>query len=226
MLTPLNRCQGPRCTQTGGIAILTVFALLVLATVVSFGLSKNALRELAVTGTVWQAAKASEAAEAGTDWFMLWSNKDNWANATGQKRDVFVQALQQLNATNTWRDSTYLYQGFDTGAAGSGRWDRAVQVVSAETDTDSDMVFVNAGTGFKQSTTVKQSFDLLFRYLGQPMEATVSSASGNPSGGTTAKKGTSLNLYQLQSTGKASVDTGGSYVRYQARREVYATVAP
>jgi len=203
---------------------LTVFGLLVLATVLAFGLSKNALRELAVTGTVWQAAKASEAAEAGTDWFMLWSNKDNWANATGNKRDTLVQALQQLNATDTWRTSTYLLDQSITSTA--DRWDRAVQVTSSETDTDSDMVFANSGTGYKQSTQVKQSFDLMFRYLGHPLESTVSSTAGNPSGGTTAAKGTSLNLYQLQSTGKASVDTGGSYMRYQARREVYSTVAP
>lgn len=214
-----------RQRQKGGIAILTVFGLLVLATVVGFGLSKNALRELSTTGTVWQAAKASEAAEAGTDWFMLWSNKDNWGPAAGSnKRDVLVQAIQQLNAADSWRTSTYLYD--QTITTTSERWDRAIKVASSETDTNSDMVFANSGTGYKQTTPVTQSFDLVVRYLGQPLDNTVSSTSGNPSGGTTAKKGTSLNLYQVQSTGKASVDIGGSYMRYQARREVYSTVAP
>jgi len=220
MRTPV----GFQHAQRGGIAILTVFGLLVLATVLSFGLSKNALRELVVTGTVWQAAKASEASEAGIDWYLLWSNRDNWGSATGQKRDVLVQAYQQLNAGNTWRQSTYLID--QSIADTTQRWDRAVQVTSAESDSNSDMVFANSGTGYKQSTSVMQSFDLMVRYLGQPLDSTVSSTFGNPSGGTTPKKGVSLNMYQIQSLGKASIPTGSSYMRYQARREVYTTVAP
>lgn len=211
-------------SERGGIAILTVFGLLVLATVVAFGLSKTALREMAVTGTVWQAAKASEAAEAGSDWFLIWANKTNWPNATSRQRDTLVQALQQLNTLGTWRASTYLVDQSLTDI--SQRWDRAVQVTSAESDPDSDMVFPNSGIGYKQATAVKQSFDVMFRYLGEPMTSNVSSSFGNPSGGTASKKGTALNVYQVQTTGKASVDTGGSFMRYQARREVYVTVAP
>jgi Tfp pilus assembly protein PilX len=218
----------PRNREQGGIAILTVLMLLVLATVVAFAMGRVTIRELAVSGTTWQGAKASEAAEAGLDWFILWSNPDNQNLAAERHRQNLVEALTRLNAQSTWSDpsiNTYL---LDSGKT----WDRAVRIPSSETDTDSDMVFANSGTGFRQSSattgnSVVQSFELTLRYLGTPLINTVSSGTGSTTGVGSGKTGRQLNLYQLQSTGRASVPIGGSdYMRFLAHREMFVTVVP
>lgn len=211
-----------RRSEQGGVTILTTLGLLVLLTVMVFSLGKSSLRELAVTGTVWQAAKASEAAEAGLDWFILWSNTNNFASATSSDRDTLVSALKALNAGTTWSDPTinsHLLNSANT-------WDRADSLISTPSATTSDMVFANTGAGNLQGGSVVQSFDLMFRFLGTPLVNTVSSGLGNPAGlgpGT----GRQTVLYQLQSTGKASIPIGGtSYMNYRATREMYLTLVP
>ncbi len=213
-------------TQQGGITILTTLGLLVLLTVMVMTLSKNSIRELSISGTVWQATKASEAAEAGLDWFILWTNKDNASGATSQDRDRLLAAFQQLNTSGTWQSSSYLLNSSNT-------WDRAFAVRSTEKSTASDMVFSNAGTDFKQALTgnvTLQSFDVMCRYLGDPAVGTVSGAAGglgHTAGNTTGRTGRSMNLYQVQSQGKASVPTGSSsYIRYTTIREMYLGVTP
>lgn len=223
-----DRVSSFRRTQQGGVTILTVLGLLVLLTVLSFSLGKNSLRELTTTGTVWQAAKASEAAEAGLDWFLLWVNKDNWASATAssQERNQLVAAFQELNATGSWQTSGYLMNA-------ANPWDRAVILRSTEQSTDSDMVFSNTGTDFLQASTgnvTLQSFDVMFRYLGDAGGASISGStggSGNTAGQTTGRTGRNMNLYQVASRGKASVPTGSSaYIRYTTWREMYISLAP
>lgn len=224
-MNPFRRSPLRRSEQ-GGITILTALGLLVLLTVMVFSLGQNSIRELTITGTVWQAAKASEASEAGLDWFVLWTNKDNWANATSQDRDRLVAAFQQLNTTGTWQTSPYLLDSTKT-------WDRAAIVQSTEKSTASDMVFSNTGADYLQASTgntTLQSFDIVFRYLGDPTVGAVSGAAGglgNTAGHTTGRTGRTSNLYQVQSRGKASVPTGSSsYVRYMTNRELYLTATP
>lgn len=219
-----------RRSQQGGITILTTLGLLVLLTVLVFSLGKSSIRELTVTGTVWQATKASEAAEAGLDWFLLWSNKDNLASATSRDRDRLVAAFQQLNTTGSWQTSSYL---MNPRTPASDTWDRAAIIRSTEQSADSDMVLSNAGAQFLQASTgnaTVQSFDIIFRYLGSPMVGAVSGAaggSGNTAGQTTGRTGRTYNLYQVQSRGKASVPTGStSYIRYMTTRELYLTATP
>lgn len=209
--------------EQGGVTILTVLGLLVLATVLGFGLARGTIRELAITGNVWQGAKASEASEAGLDWFLIWTNKQNWTAATSNKRDVLVTALQNLNLDGSWQSNPYIYD--DSISDPAQRWDRAAKVTSTETDT-SDMVFANTGTDFKQATTIQQSFDIMFRYLGDPGVPSMSSGTGRPAGTATPRTGRDFNLYQVQSTGKASIDTGSGFMRYLARREMFVTAAP
>lgn len=224
----MNACRrSPLCrSEQGGITILTVLGLLVLLTVLVLSLGKNSLRELAVTGTVWQAAKASEASEAGLDWFMLWTNKENLGSATSRDRQRLVAAFQELNTTGTWQTSTYLLNSANT-------WDRAAIIRSTEQSAASDMVLSNTGADYLQAATgnvTVQSFDIMFRYLGDPSVGIVSGAaggSGNTAGRTTGRTGRTSNLYQVQSRGKASVPTGGSsYIRYMTNREMYMAVAP
>ncbi|BDU68900.1 hypothetical protein GETHOR_10010 [Geothrix oryzae] len=211
-----------RHAEQGGITILTTLGLLVLLTVLVFSLGKSSLRELTVTGTVWQAAKASEAAEAGLDWFILWTNPTNAGSATTAGRETLVTAFNALNAGTTWSDPTinpYLLNS-------AKPWDRAASLTSTPSTTGSDMVFANTGTGYLQSgSEVKQSFDLMFRFLGTPLVNTVSSGGGNPAGQGSGTGRQSV-LFQLQSTGKASIPTGGTYMNYRATREMYLTLIP
>ena len=211
-----------RRSEQGGITILTTLGLLVLLTVMVFSLGKSSLRELTTTGTVWQSAKASEAAEAGLDWFILWSIPNNAASATGYSRDTLVSAIQALNTGTTWSDPTINPHLLNP----ANPWDRADSITSTPSATGSDMVFANSGTGALQGGSVVQSFDLMFRYLGVPLINTVSSGLGNPSGPGTGT-GRQAVLYQLQSTGKASIPTGSNaYMTYRATREMYLTVIP
>jgi|GEM_PF-461794 len=224
-MTP-TRAFHLRRSEQGGVTILTVLGLLVLLSVLSFNLGKNSLRELTSTGTVWQATKASEAAEAGLDWFLLWTNKDNWSNATSQGRNTLVTAFQQMNTTGSWQSMTNISTTYPN--------DRNVLIRSTELDANSDMVLSNTdATYYLQAATgnvTVQSFDIGFRYLGDPGVAIISGAaggSGNTAGNTTGRTGQNVNLYQVVSRGKASVPVGGTtYVRYTTLREMYMTATP
>ena len=225
-MTP-TRAFPLRRSEQGGVTILTVLGLLVLLTVLSFNLGKNSLRELTSTGTVWQATKAAEAAEAGLDWFLLWTNKENWGSATGRDRDTLVTAFQQLNTTGSWQTATNLSASFTPG-------DRNILIRSTELTPTSDMVLSNADSNFYlQAATgnvTVQSFDIAFRYLGDPGVAVISGAaggSGNTAGSTTGRTGRNSNLYQVVSRGKAGVPIGsGSFIRYTTIREMYMTATP
>jgi hypothetical protein len=217
----------PRSREQGAITILTALALLVLFSALAFTLGRNSLREVANAGTEWQAAKASEAAEAGLDWFILWTDKDNLPSATSRDRDTLANAFTQMNLSGSWQaQSSLLLNPANT-------WDRAFAIRSTEQSANSDMVFANTGADFLQAASgnaTVQSFDLAFRYLGDPSVGVISGAaggSGHTAGHTTGTTGRNPNLYQVQSTGKASVPIGlNNYIRYANQREMVIAIAP
>ena len=218
----IPRQASSRRSELGGVTILTTLGLLILLTVMIFSLGKNSLRELTVTGTTWQAAKASEASEAGLDWFILWADTSNRGTSAGYGRDTLASAIEALNAGTTWSSDTTNPYLLDPAKP----WDRANKIASTPSTTDSDMVFANSGTGYLQNGSVVQSFDLVFRYLGTPLLTTPSSNVGNPAGPGPGLGRQSV-LYQLQSTGKASIPIGGTdYMNYRANRELYITLVP
>ncbi|HWQ09119.1 MAG TPA: hypothetical protein VN436_08430 [Holophaga sp.] len=206
-----------RTSEQGGVTILTVLALLVLATVMAFALGRNSLREIVLSGTATQAEKATEASEAGLDWFVLWANKANWSIATDYKRNTFVNEFQTL-VSSSWEGRTYPL------SAASKSTDRASRITSSETDTNTDMVFTNSGTDYVQSSATTgnqaiQSFDLLFRCLGpNALTQTTSSVSA---------VGSNLYLVQVQSTGKSSTPSAtGGYTQFNAVREMMVNALP
>lgn len=216
-----------RPRERGAITILAVLGLLVLFSAMAFSLASNSLREVANSGTVWQSTKASEAAEAGLDWFIIWTSKDNLPSATSRDRDTLANAFTQMNLAGTWQSQASLLLN------PANTWDRAFVIRSTEKSTNSDMVFAASGSDFLQASSgnvTLQSFDLAFRYLGDPGVGVISGAaggSGHTAGHTTGTSGRNTNLYQVQSTGKASVPTGSSsYVRYMTPREMFVTIAP
>lgn len=212
------------------MTILATLALLILVTILTFALGRNALTEVASSGTVWQSARASEAAEAGLDWYLLWTNPENAAAATDRDRQRLVEAFRQLNTLGAWQSSPYLLNPGWVDSAGVA-WDRAILVGSTEGSSASDMVLTRSGTGFLQTgLATVQSFDVTVRYLGKSDVAEVSAAqggTGSTAGGATQQTGLASSLYQVQGIGKASVPTGlNTYVRFSATREMFVTVAP
>ena len=79
-----------RDSQAGGITILVTFMLLALITVAALGMSRNALRELTISGTSRQGSLARNVADSGVEWSIFWLDQYNAPTATG--------TAQQLNA--------------------------------------------------------------------------------------------------------------------------------
>ncbi len=72
--------------ERGGITILVVLSLLVLLTIASLAMSKNAIRQGITAGTIRQAAQAQNMADAGIEWTVFWVAPDfsgNRAAPTG-----------------------------------------------------------------------------------------------------------------------------------------------
>ena len=72
-----------RDSQAGGITIIVTLMLLVLLTVAAMGMSKNAIRELAISGTSRQGSMARNVADSGIEWSVYWMEAKNSASATG-----------------------------------------------------------------------------------------------------------------------------------------------
>jgi len=79
--------------QAGGITILVALMLLVLITVAAMGMSRNALRELAISGTSRQGSMARNVADSGIEWSVYWLDQYNAPSASGT-----AQQLSQLKA--------------------------------------------------------------------------------------------------------------------------------
>ncbi len=70
-----------RDPQAGGITIIVTLMLLVLLTVAAMGMSKNALRELSISGTSRQGSMARNVADSGVEWAMYWLTDTNAGSA-------------------------------------------------------------------------------------------------------------------------------------------------
>jgi len=236
-ITLRQLAQRSRNPEEGGITILLVLILLSIMTVSAFGISRNTLREIALTGNEATGRKAAEAADSGIDYTIVWSNPDANKSAAG------VLDLTAVNANNGRKA---IFEAMDNLLRSVG--DDEIKVYKADpkpsdpggtnwadygnvsTSTGSLRVFVRskdsgvAGTelfqagkgvaGFTQDTDINQAFDVEVRYLGNPM--------GNQASGTKAKKKGSLFL--IRSVGRANVATTG--VSFIARREVLVEYMP
>jgi hypothetical protein len=81
-------------SQAGGITIIVTLMLLVLLTVAAMGMSKNSLREIAISGTTRQGSMARNVADSGIEWSTYWMYPPNATAATGT-------ALALSNLANT-----------------------------------------------------------------------------------------------------------------------------
>jgi hypothetical protein len=83
--------------ERGGITILVVLSLLVLLTVASVAMSKNAIREVMIAGTARQGAEARSVADSGLEWSILWLDDADPAGGRPTP-DSQAQALKDLAA--------------------------------------------------------------------------------------------------------------------------------
>ena len=199
--------------QRGGATILVALVLLVIMSLAAFSMAKNSIRDLAISGTVIQGTKADEAAEAGLDWFVVWSHPDNSQLALSTGNKALVNGLATVKAPE-WTQADSYFEN----------WDRAFRVQSAPADT-SDMVFSRAGGIVRQTAAggnaVTQKFDVVIRFLGFQTSA-LTATSGGASGGTTpASLSTQDLLWQVVSEGSANIPLGGGdFLPFRQRREM------
>lgn len=211
-----------RRTQKGGLAIILALVILMIMTVAALGMASSSIRELTTTGSVLQGSKAAEAADAGLDWVIVWSHKDNVdANATsgtaaGNLANAFlaIRSLGKLGLTggNQWVNgdpatlAVYI-PSYEANAASSG-------MVFNNNDA---LVSQNAASGNK----VIQKFDLVVRYLGSVKPTLTAGGSGASGGTDPTSKGSEDLLYAVTSQGYASVDIGGGqFVQFRQRRDL------
>lgn len=205
----------PHASQRGGATIVIALMLLVVLSIAAFGVARGAIRDLSQVGTLTQGTKAEEAAEAGLDWFIIWSHPDNAAQATSNEGNkTLVNGISAVKAPGWTQTDTDHFEA----------WDRAFRVVSTP-DQTSDMVFSRTGGLVKQTAAkgnqVTQKFDLTVRFLGF-VASSMTAGAGQASGGTTpASLSTQDLLWQVVSEGSANIPTSNTtYLQFRQRREV------
>ena len=238
LAVPHSVSKYPVGPQAGGAAILLALIILVVMSLAAFGVARNALRDLAIVGTVTQGTKAEQAADAGLDWFIIWTHPDTAPTATsltGNK--ALISKLTDIKST-TWGDAANATWSINVADPyfSSRLWDQAFRLTSTDTDNQtSDMVFDTTNYDGKTSVRqdqanygnrVAQKFNLTVRFLGMD-QPTLTSGGGNYSGNTQAGSTSTQNLrWQVISEGQASLDLGGGiYQRYSQRREMIGVQA-
>lgn len=234
MLNTSNR-PDPRRAERGGITIVIALVLIALMSLAAFSLSRNAIRDLATTGSIVQGDKASSAADAGLDWFVVWSHPDNVSQAINNSTAVgnynLARAITDLKSPDWYTQLSN--DGLLASTDSSRNWDMAASIKSQESEMSAnDMVFDNtASSAVLQAKNsagdpVIQRFDLQVRFLGfQP--TTLTGGGGNAAGGTNPNaNGSQDTAWQVVSIGNAAIPLGnGNYLRYQQRREMIGTQA-
>lgn len=192
-----------RARQRGGLTIIMALVLVGVLGAATFSLSRSAIRELSMAGTIIQGNKASAAADAGLDWVITWgqgyvSPADFTAAGGGASTTqmVFLTALKDNINLN------YQVKTLNGGSVPSMTLNRGG---AANTD---------------------QNFDLEVRFLGPLPAGSLGGGSSNnnaASGNTNPMSGAGIDGYawRILATGHATPKDGQTY---QAQRELVATV--
>jgi Tfp pilus assembly protein PilX len=81
-------------SQSGAITMLVALMLLVLLTIAAVGMSRNAFREVVISGTTRQGTMVRNAADAGVEWSIYWIDLKNASAGSGT-----ALALKSLSAS-------------------------------------------------------------------------------------------------------------------------------
>jgi hypothetical protein len=207
-----------RHQERGGITILLALVLLTMLGAMVFGLGRDSLREIAITGNESLGRKAAEAADSGIDWTIMWG-MGNGISADQEAVQTAIDTLSRAIADPTLRTA-----GADgtMNTQGSGYMNVDTGILRAyiyPASTTSDLSFSNAG--YTQSSVVQQAMELEVRYLGPyPLANTGALTASKASGG--GATGAQRFFFLVRSTGRANVgNTGQSFA---ARRDAIVDI--
>jgi hypothetical protein len=82
--------------QRGGITILVSLMLLVLLTIAAFGMSRNSLREVVISGATRQGAMARNIGDSGIEFGILWMEPSSKRQGTGSAAELQTLAKTLL----------------------------------------------------------------------------------------------------------------------------------
>ena len=182
--------------ERGAVSIMVVLMLLVLLTISSIGMSRNALRSAIASGTQRQAHMAENTADAGLEWAIYWMSADP---NTPPKRAAPAGAALALQTQMLAMQAAGAY-----GTAG------ATLTPAAHTE------FSIPSTGAATLT-----YDVTLNLIGQ----TTPNLQGFTPGASspTAPTATSLNLWTVTTNGYVAYPGGPTFVN---RREAWVTIPP
>jgi len=198
----LDRSSTFRSQQRGGLTIVMALVLVGVMGAATFSLSRNAIRELSMAGTIIQGNKAAAAADAGLDWVIIWGQGGvkvsdfTAASPSASQNKLLSDMKTTLSSTSGYPPTTILGKG--------------VEAMS-----------LNWGTA-----TTDQNFDIEFRFLGAlpaGRQGGGSSDNSGASGGTKVGGASGDYVWRVLSTGRAKPQDGQTY---QAQRELIATLPP
>ena len=198
-----------RAGQQGGLTILMALVLVGVMGAATFSLSRNAIRELSMAGTVIQGEKAAAAADAGLDWVTIWGQG-------GVNNAAFTAALPTNNASQT-----SLLTGIKATLASTTGLYPPVTISGSGV---SSMSLYQGNT--KTTAVTDQNFDIQVWFLGSlPASRSGGGSSDNSgaSGGTKVTSATGDYMWRVVSTGHATPNGGQTY---QTQREMIATMPP
>ena len=89
-------------SQAGGISILVALMLLVLLTIATLGMNRNAMRDIVSTGFVRQGAAATSTANSGVEWALYWMATTNSAGATASAKAMLATQTMLLVTPTLW----------------------------------------------------------------------------------------------------------------------------
>ena len=198
-----------RTGQQGGLTILMALVLVGVMGAATFSLSRNAIRELSMAGTVIQGEKAAAAADAGLDWVTIWGQG-------GVNNAAFTAALPSGGT-----GQTNLLAGIKTTLASS------TGLYPPVTLSGSGVSSMSLYQGGSQSTAnTDQNFDIQVWFLGSlPASRSGGGSSDNSgaSGGTKVTSATGDYMWRVVSIGHATPKGGQTF---QSQRELIATMPP
>lgn len=163
----MTRTRSLRAAEAGGITILLALILLAVMTVAAFGLSRNTLREIAITGNEAIGRKTFETADSGLDWIITWGNP--YATpATPAQTQLNVAMNLALDALDnpglqTVGDDSELDRITGTSNVGPEGSYRVFLHPENASISGSDLSVDQ--TNAKQVSELKPSYDLEARYL-------------------------------------------------------------
>jgi len=166
--------------EAGGITILVALMLLVLITITSISMSKNALREAIITGVSRQGSQVRNIADAGLEWSIYWMTDDPNGLRPAPGNTTGAYAVQSTKSTLVKAQQT----GMTTGAI-----------------TNDDMTLSASGV------TPKQRFELFMTYMGNP-RLKYTQADPHASSITAASPAT-VQLWSIRSDGYIDYGTSG-----------------